>query len=266
MGSSERPESRIGAAVRRVLAGGLALSAGVLVVWSFGWVATRPLRQDDDDANKIEISILHWGDRREDQIVEELIASCEAAHPNIKIKRMKVAWSGFDAKLQTMIAGGNPPDLFFYNSHMLPNFGGKDAIRPIDDFVEEDRKNGTLPFEFDDLYAAGVLLGRGRPGHQHVDRRRRGGQVDHRPGHRGYQHHTHQDSDLHNPVSQPPETTDEPLHNGVYDSVASRTAGGPLARWRKGLPCSVDCRCDCGQDIGRGRTRRERACDEGCGD
>lgn len=148
----------------------LAVLAAALVVWSFGWVATRPLRQDADLADKTEISILHWGDRAEDEIVESLIASCEAEHPNIKIKRMKVAWSGYDAKLQTMIAGGNPPDLFFYNSHMLPNFGGKDAIRPIEDYLEEDRKNGTLPFDFDDLYPVtvdsfrfdGKVTGRGK--------------------------------------------------------------------------------------------------------
>ena len=155
MGSSEKSESRFGAAVRRVLAGGLALSAGVLVVWSFGWVATRPLRQNEGLEGRTEITVLHWGDRAEDEIVESMVASCEAAHPHLKIKRIN-ATANYTAKLQTMIAGGNPPDLFFWNSHMLANYVGSGIIRPVEDFLAEDRANGNLPFDFDDLYTVTV--------------------------------------------------------------------------------------------------------------
>ena len=109
--SSETTEGGLGTRVRRWAACVLAVLAGVLVVWSFGWVATRPLRQGADLGGKTEITILHWGDRGEDEIVESLVKKCEARHPEIKIKRIN-AGAGYNAKLQTMIAGGNPPDLF----------------------------------------------------------------------------------------------------------------------------------------------------------
>ena len=41
MGTNQQTESRFGTGLRRTAGGALAVLAGVLVVWSFFWVATR---------------------------------------------------------------------------------------------------------------------------------------------------------------------------------------------------------------------------------
>jgi multiple sugar transport system permease protein len=147
----------------------VAVLAALLIAWSLYWVATRPLRARQDLGGKTELTILHWGDRAEDEIVESLCASFEKAHPTIKIKRIN-ATAAYTSKLQTMIAGGSPPDVFFWNSHMLPQYVGQGIIRPIDDFLAEDLAKGELPLDFKDLYPQtvdsfrfdGKVTGRGK--------------------------------------------------------------------------------------------------------
>ena len=156
-------------AIRRIAAITLAVVTGIMVCWSLYWVATRPLRVEKGREGKIELTILHWGDRNEDEIVESLCASFEAVHTNIVIKRIN-ATANYTSKLQTMIAGGSPPDLFFWNSHMLAQYVSEGIIRDIEDYLAEDIKNGDLPFDFNEIYPQtvnsfrfdGKVTGRGK--------------------------------------------------------------------------------------------------------
>ena len=139
------------ALIKRCVGFVLAAITGLIILWSLYWVAMRPIRMGKRLRGKTEVTILHWGDREEDEIVESLCASFEASHPDISIKRINAS-ADYTSKLQTMIAGGNPPDLFFWNSHMLPEYAVRDIILDVEDYLQSDIANGKLPFDFDDVY------------------------------------------------------------------------------------------------------------------
>ncbi|SHF78190.1 multiple sugar transport system substrate-binding protein [Caldanaerobius fijiensis DSM 17918] len=80
-------------------------------------------------SNKV-VTITHYTINAPDKIfIKKLIPDFEKTHPNIKVNVVAVPWDQFDPKLQTMIAGGNPPDVTshwgsggfmeYYNKGML---------------------------------------------------------------------------------------------------------------------------------------------------
>src|SRR5690606_15919709 len=115
----------------------LAAVAIAIVVWSFVWVMSRPLRQAKQAAGRVEITVLHWGDRDEDGIVQSLVESFERANPDIRIKRIN-AGANYAAKLQTMIASGDPPDVFFLNDYHLPIYAPLGILMDVEPFLARD--------------------------------------------------------------------------------------------------------------------------------
>lgn len=137
---------------------GLGLLAALIVVWSFAWVLTRPLRREAARAGAIEITVLHWGDHEEDAIVEELKRSFEATHPRIRINRINAP--NYFAKLQTMMAAGDPPDVIFLNSKHIPKYAAKGLLLDIERFLERDEaaasdRTSAPPASDDTLQADG---------------------------------------------------------------------------------------------------------------
>lgn len=128
----------------------IAALALALVAWAFVRVATRPFRHAGDLADRTEITMLHWGDRDEDRIVQTLVESFEQANPTIKIKRIN-AGADYATKLQTMIAAGDPPDLFFLNAYHLPIYGDQGILMDVEPFLNRDAQARTLGFELDDF-------------------------------------------------------------------------------------------------------------------
>ena len=51
------------------------VSAGLVVLWAFAWVGTRSLRRPDQKTTGTQLTIVHWGDDREDAIVAGLIGA-----------------------------------------------------------------------------------------------------------------------------------------------------------------------------------------------
>lgn len=85
---------------------------------------------------RTEITILHWGDNAEREIVASLVEKFEAQNPDIRVNRIHA--SDYDAKLNTMFAAGSPPDLFYLASGHLPKMAGMGLLEPLDDRIERD--------------------------------------------------------------------------------------------------------------------------------
>lgn len=136
----------------RVARGALALLAIGVVVWSFAEVGRRALaRRAAARERPITLTIMHWGDPAEDKICATLAADYEATHPNVRINRIN-AGGEFDAKLKTMMAAGTPPDLFYLKTDVLADFATLKLIRPVDDYVAQDRKSAEGNAYFEDIY------------------------------------------------------------------------------------------------------------------
>ncbi|RME09138.1 MAG: sugar ABC transporter substrate-binding protein [Ardenticatenia bacterium] len=82
---------------------------------------------------------LRWDQTRVDNVARPVIEEFEQLHPNIKIELENIGSSSeYYTKLQTMVAGGTPPDVFYPATHVAYAYAFKGAIRPVQDFIERD--------------------------------------------------------------------------------------------------------------------------------
>ena len=137
-------------AVGRVLRIAIGVVAAVILLGSFAWFFTRPLRQERLGPDQVQLKILHWGDKNEDKIVAKLVADFERENPDIRIVRSNVGSPAqLATKLQTMLAAGDPPDVFYLESERLADLASKGLLADMEQFIEADK------------VAADVLVGRG---------------------------------------------------------------------------------------------------------
>jgi multiple sugar transport system permease protein len=125
----------------RVTRASLAVLAAVIVLWSFYRVLARPLEHARGRGDRTELTVLHWGDMEEDRIVRQLVATFEASHPDIRIRRIN-APANYYAKLKTMFASGEPPDVMFLNARDIPTFAGMGLLMDVDPLMKADAARG----------------------------------------------------------------------------------------------------------------------------
>jgi len=135
----------------------LVSAAALLVAWSLWRVGARELRRLGASDGRTTITVLHWsgeGGPEEDEIVERSLREFEAANPGLRVKRINPGDAGsFYTKLQTMMAAGEPPDVFYVGNERIPSFASLGLLEPLDRFVQEDagsREPGAL--RLDDFY------------------------------------------------------------------------------------------------------------------
>src|SRR5262249_21065650 len=129
----------------------LALASLLIVAWAFVDVSTRIVGHwQDEHKRPITLTILHWGDKVEDQIVQSLCDRYMRENPQVQITRIN-GGADYRGKLKTMFAAGTPPDLFYLGVDMMPQLAPLNVIRPIDDLIEADRKAGGFEW-FGDFY------------------------------------------------------------------------------------------------------------------
>lgn len=153
----------------------LALVAGGLVVFAFAWVLSRPWREArrlGDDV--VVLRVLHWGDKREDEIVASLVAEFEALPENRGIRVLRINLGSpaqVATKLQTMMAADDPPDLFYLESERVADLGSKGLLADLDAFIERDAARvasaeaAGAPIDLEDFFPA-VLAAFRFDGHQ----------------------------------------------------------------------------------------------------
>ncbi len=121
----------------------------VVVVWAIVWVAGRPLRETNGTASEvqtpgneadssvtIELVVMHWsgeGGQEEDAIADALLADFEASHPGVRVRRINPGDAfSYYTKLQTMAAGGSPPDVFYVGSERVAALVEAGQLAPVD--------------------------------------------------------------------------------------------------------------------------------------
>ncbi|MBT3341244.1 MAG: extracellular solute-binding protein [Planctomycetes bacterium] len=138
----------------------------ILVAWAFTRVANRPDHHAQIEGQET-LTLMHWsGDagQEEDAIVADLIADFEADNPGTRIRRINPGDAGsFYTKLQTMMAAGSPPDVFYVGAERLPAFASMGLLAPTpeSDFNLTDFYPATVnAFRFNGTRAGrGTLYG-----------------------------------------------------------------------------------------------------------
>jgi multiple sugar transport system permease protein len=134
----------------------IAAVAIVLVAGSFAWTVVRPFWTDWEQGDKIELVLMNWGGgggQQEDQIVAAVVADFEAQHPNISVKRINPGdTNSFMTKLQTMMAAGTPPDVFYMATERFSAFAAQDLLMPLEPLIAADRAAGRPTVHLDDFF------------------------------------------------------------------------------------------------------------------
>lgn len=120
--------------------------AAVVVLWSFFRVLARPFEGGAGNPGQTVLTVLHWGDMEEDRIVRQLVATFEAANPDIRIRRIN-APADYYAKLKTMFASGEPPDVMFLNARDIPTYAGLDLLLDVQPLMRADAEAGDAAGE-----------------------------------------------------------------------------------------------------------------------
>lgn len=135
----------------------LLIISGLLVIAAFAYVghreiwqrAVHSLRSGDVET---ELVVMHWsgeGGQQEDAIVEHALERFYEANPGIRVRRINPGDAGsFYTKLQTMMAAGEPPDVFYVGAERVASFSNNGLLLPLDDFL--------TPGELDDFFPATV--------------------------------------------------------------------------------------------------------------
>ncbi len=93
---------------------------------------------DEEQEGPVEIRFSGWtSSPTEGKLVEKLLEDFEEDHPNIKVKYEPIQGSYMD-KLQTQLASGTAPDVFYLDSVWLPAMASKGVLKPLDDYMAED--------------------------------------------------------------------------------------------------------------------------------
>lgn len=144
----------------RTLLIGVAL---VAVVWAAGWKAWRWAGRAEErrrGEGSVELVVLHWsgeGGPEENAIVEQSLRGFEAANPGIRIRRINAGDSNsFVTKLQTMLAAGEPPDVFYVPFERTPYWASIGLLEPLDGRVAAEDPADPRGIRLADFYPAVV--------------------------------------------------------------------------------------------------------------
>ena len=141
----------------------LAVTTAVLVVLAFLRVGYREAARfvGPADSEAVELVLMHWsggGGQEEDDIVQASIAEFEQRNPNIKVKRINPGDSGqYFTKLQTMMAAGEPPDIFYMDFARMAPFAEAGQLQELDGyFAAESDPDAEDPLVLDEFFTPAV--------------------------------------------------------------------------------------------------------------
>ena len=119
----------------------VAIAATLITLWAFGWVLTRPFRGAKLRADQVQLRLVHWGDPREDEIVESLVEGFHKKYPGIRVERINPgSSSSVTAKVQTMVAAGTAPDVLQLGFERVAEWSQKGVLADLDPYIAADEQ------------------------------------------------------------------------------------------------------------------------------
>jgi multiple sugar transport system substrate-binding protein len=95
----------------------------------------------------VTIDFLAWGDNADIPAWDKLSKDYMAKNPNVTVKVTNIADPGnnFYPKLQTMIAGGTPPDVSSFQGWEWQTYADKNLLLPLDDYIKKSNLMNLYP-------------------------------------------------------------------------------------------------------------------------
>jgi len=117
----------------------LATSAGALGAPSSRYGDRAILLQD-----KAELVFTYWGSPQEQDAVKKMVENFNDQHDKISVKPQYVPNDGYEEKMTTMLAGGNPPDIAYMGSGMAWQWAQDGKTLDLKQWVDADAETSTL--------------------------------------------------------------------------------------------------------------------------
>ncbi|WEK50814.1 MAG: sugar ABC transporter substrate-binding protein [Candidatus Kaistia colombiensis] len=126
-------------------------------------VSLSPLSAQAQEPVKLNFWDMIWGPPEYIDSAKDLVAQFNKEHPDIQVEYRSVPWNNWYQTFVTAISSGTAPDLSTGAGYQAVQLYDQGAIRPIDDVVEELKKDGELAdfmpntvdtLRYDDHYVA----------------------------------------------------------------------------------------------------------------
>ncbi len=132
-----------------LIVGGQSAAALALLASCGGGAEPAPSEgggEEEPEAAPLTLEFLAWGDNADIPAWEEFKATYEEMNPNVTVKLTIVSDPGntFYPTLQTMGAGGTPPDVSSFQGWEWQTYADKGLLAPVDDYITRD--NFTDPY------------------------------------------------------------------------------------------------------------------------
>lgn len=134
---------------RKLISGTAATVAGAAAAATTGQAAAIGVHPKRAPFNILrqepaELVFTYWGSPQEQEAVAQMTEGFNEEHPDINVQPQYVANDGYDEKMTTMQAGGDPPDIAYMSADMAFQWALDGVTLDLRPWVEEDPETPTL--------------------------------------------------------------------------------------------------------------------------
>jgi multiple sugar transport system substrate-binding protein len=135
------------------------LRMAAVLLASAGFLAASPASAQ----TRLQFWDMIWGPPEYIEAAEQIVDQFNAEHPDIQVEYRSVPWNNWYQTFVTAVSSGSAPDISTGAGYQAVQLYEMGAIRPLDDFIEQLRADGSLDdfapgtvetLRFDDHYVA----------------------------------------------------------------------------------------------------------------
>ena len=95
-----------------------------------------PAATNPPAATPVEITYMMWGAPEELQVWQAIVDDFQAANPNIKVNVDVSDWDSYWTKLNTLFAGGTPPDVFAMDAPLYLDWQSRGVLLNLQPYIK----------------------------------------------------------------------------------------------------------------------------------
>jgi pectin-derived oligosaccharide transport system substrate-binding protein len=97
-------------------------------------------------AKKVELSVLWWGGAARQDLTNKVLDLYTSKHPNVTFKRVSQDWNGYYDRLESVIASGEPADMFQLDDNALTDYANRDIAIDMSSYMGPKKVIDTSRF------------------------------------------------------------------------------------------------------------------------
>jgi len=103
------------------------------------------------------VRFTHWGDFREYQMWQEIIAAFHEANPDVRVQQEYIVGFRYETKIQQQIVSGDAPDVIMFQDEPFPTFAPR-GFADLTEFLDTPGRSVDLHRDFFDTAVESFML------------------------------------------------------------------------------------------------------------